>query len=320
MILSKIKAEYIPQKSGMQGIWEKIEKAGRTCYKSEGNIKYDEYGHSTTAEWFANRLISVLKHRSVAEHATVYLNIPTVTNPGVVNFFINNPYSKVGPVFSKDWEEMLPVTTNYRVLVENDLLDLLQFMVPLTDNHELRYTIRVFTDRGVSAEMNRHRVNSPSERSTRYCIFTEGKLGEVRIINTEFDDEAVDELNYNNAIYDFCTEIGDHDIDDWKELDYWMFANLACEFSYNKLICLGWSPQRARRVLPLDLETELVVTAFESDWIEFFGQRLYGVTGEPHPDMKKTAMEMMLAFRKDAPRLVKKINDRWEEKPVEDPT
>lgn len=317
MQISKIKAEYIPQKPGMRGVWEKIEQGGRTCYKSEGLAKYDENGDSLTAEEFANKLVNIMKHRSVAEHATIYLNIPTRIEPGAVNFFINNPYSKVGPVFSKDWKEFVPVTTNYRVIVENDMVDLLQYMVDPTDKHELRYTIRVFTDRGVSAEMNRHRVNSPSERSTRYCNFSGNKFDGVHIINTEFNDENVDKLNYNNAVYDFCYEIGNHDIDDWKELDYWMFANLACEFSYNNLIRLGWTPQQARRVLPLDLETELVITAFESDWVRFFDQRLYGSTGTPHPDMIKTARVMMDVFKEHVQELIKKIEDRYEQPAVD---
>ena len=72
----------------------------------------------------------------------------------------------------------------------------------------------------------------------------------------------------------------------WGILQNWLFANLACEYSYMNLIRLGWKPQQARRVLPLDLTTELVHTAFVSDWQHFFDLRALGTTGAPHPDVK----------------------------------
>lgn len=68
-------------------------------------------------------------------------------------------------------------------------------------------------------------------------------------------------------------------------IDYWLFANLACEWSYMNLLKKGWKPQQARRVLPLDLHTELVHTAFISDWKNFINLRYKGTTGSPHPDM-----------------------------------
>ena len=74
---------------------------------------------------------------------------------------------------------------------------------------------------------------------------------------------------------------------------------------------LGWTPQQARRVLPFDIETELVITAFEDDWMNYFGQRFYGSTGTPHPDMLKTARAMMNAFQKNVPELIKKIEDKY---------
>ena len=52
---------------------------------------------------------------------------------------------------------------------------------------------------------------------------------------------------------------------------------------------LGWKPQQARTVLPLDTHSELIHTAFLSDWAHFIDLRSNGTTGEPHPDMKKVA-------------------------------
>ena len=75
MILINPEVHLIQQKELMQGVYEQIELAARTCYKSEGNIKYDSDGNSTTAKDFVNKILNVYKHRSVAEHATIYLTI-----------------------------------------------------------------------------------------------------------------------------------------------------------------------------------------------------------------------------------------------------
>ena len=330
MRFCQIRAEYIPQKPGLQGIYEKIEQGGRTCYKSDDKTEYDENGNSLTAEAFAKKLTNVLKHMSVAEHATVYLkeprryeyehNIELSEEPGDLWVLTNNPYSRA----TLD-ENYLYVTTNYRVILENGLEHLVEkYLCEPEPQHIKRHSIRVFTDRGVSAEMNRHRVNSPSERSTRYCNFSLNKFDNQIgiVVPPEFDYNSL--LNYTSPhmFEDMCEDIVIGDTDDFEALDYWLFANLACEWSYNNLIekC-GWKPQQARRVLPLDLETELVVSAYEDDWIKFFGQRFYGSTGTPHPDMKRTAYEMILAFREGGcDDLIKRINHQWEQKPIEDPT
>ena len=45
-------------------------------------------------------------------------------------------------------------------------------------------------------------------------------------------------------------------------------------------------------VLPLDTNTELVHTAFLSDWKHFFDLRALGTTGAPHPDAKAVALPL----------------------------
>lgn len=82
------------------------------------------------------------------------------------------------------------------------------------------------------------------------------------------------------------------------DLDNWVFANLATEKSYMNLIAAGRKPQEARVVLPLDTNTELVHTAFISDWKHFFDLRALGTTGTPHPDAKALAMPLYEEFQK----------------------
>lgn len=58
MKLIKPSFEILEQGPGLEGIYEAIEIAGRTCYASEHNIKCDEKGRSTTAKDFVDRMIA----------------------------------------------------------------------------------------------------------------------------------------------------------------------------------------------------------------------------------------------------------------------
>ena len=86
-----------------------------------------------------------------------------------------------------------------------------------------------------------------------------------------------------------CEDIATWNTANWSPIDYWMFANLATEFSYMSLIGLGWKPQEARVVLPLDTNTEVVYTAFESDWKHFIELR---TSTAAHPDIRILAEEI----------------------------
>ena len=57
------------------------------------------------------------------------------------------------------------------------------------------------------------------------------------------------------------------------------------ERAYLELITKGWQPQQAREVLPLCTASEIVHTAFESDWEYFFKLRYEQSTGKVHPNM-----------------------------------
>lgn len=65
-----IKPSYLilDQKPGLEGIYEQIELAGRTCYKSERK-------EGTTAKDFVDRMIKS-GHHAMLEHGTIYLKIP----------------------------------------------------------------------------------------------------------------------------------------------------------------------------------------------------------------------------------------------------
>ena len=74
-----------------------------------------------------------------------------------------------------------------------------------------------------------------------------------------------------------------------------MAANEFTEFCYMKLLEKGWTPQQARRVLPLDLKTEVIYTAFIDDWKHFFELRC---ANNAHPDMLEVAIPLRDEFIK----------------------
>ena len=160
--------EIIEQGPGLQGIYDIIERCGKTSYKSE--VKGGED---------AKRFVDARAkegHGAVLEFGTVYLKI-RIGSPmydeyymeemSDVMFYRGNKYSKVveeqdvietdGKKFGLD---VYYITTNYRVLVENDRLDDLKYLSEPTEYHEKRYCVKFITDIGVGREFLRHRTMS----------------------------------------------------------------------------------------------------------------------------------------------------------------
>ena len=293
------------QESGIKGLMKHIERCGRVSYKSEGRITEGSYVE------FIERM-EKLGHGTVLEHGTVYLVVDD-TSPNQISLlskYKENKYSKCNcftEIITGTQTSSVFITTNYRVLLQGDYktweeavkngynknwLDDLEYMVEPDSRFEKRISIHIITDRGVSAEANRHRVNTVTERSTRYCDYSNEKKfnGQIRVmVPPELKDRAQSfrEPEWGMGLLkDYCNDIvfGTYNIKSlFNEFDTWMFANLACEFSYKRLRELGWTAQQSRRVLPLNLETEMVHTAFKSDWDHFLELRC---APNAHPDMQ----------------------------------
>lgn len=283
MRLLEPKFKIIEQAPGYTGMLKQIEIAGRTCYKSEAT------GTDEGAYKFVKRMIDS-GHMSVLEHGTVYLKMP-IDNMWYTRFDVN-PYSRVKIDHS---DNTLCITTNFRVLVENQWDYLIEdYMTEPTDVHEERITVKFFTQIAISREFNRHRVNSPSESSTRYCNFSKDKFGnEIAINKPAF---ITMEGHRYLGFMDYIEKIQSGS-DDMDAIDWWLFANTACEAAYMKLTGFGWSAQQARTILPLDTNTELVHTAFVSDWERFIKQRADGITGAPHIDAYVLAAPLKELFK-----------------------
>lgn len=288
MKLIKPSFEIWNQPAGLEGVYKQIERVGRVCYKSEDKITED------SAKPFVDRMIAS-GHGAMLEHGTVYLKVfNVIENSELIDKYKSNKYSvvKEGTEVYNCHGDILYgsckcITTNYRVLVENDWLDDLKYICKPTEFHEKRITVHFVCDRGVSHEFVRHRVMSFAQESTRYCNYSKDKFGnELTFIQPCWlDDERLKLYGpYHTVIRD-------------KSLESIFIASLNnAEKDYIDLIDLGWKPQEARAVLPNSLKTELVVTGFVSDWNHFFDLRARGTTGAPHPQAKELAEPLMKEF------------------------
>lgn len=296
MKLIKPSFEIREQPSGLEEVYKQIERAGRVCYKSEDKITED------SAKSFVDRMIKS-GHGAVLEHGTVYLKLEGVyldPKDGDISYgnylvsrYVNNKYSKVFIIHDDDWKSNVYITTNYRVLVENDWLKDLRCICGPTEHHKKRVTVKFICDRGVSHEFVRHRVFSFAQESTRYCNYSKDKFGnECTFIYPNWFNKYFED-NYSNL-----------NIRDWQTgLDIacaetnWIYAMLYAEKAYFSSISNGMKPQQARTVLPNSLKTELVMTGFVSDWKHFFKLRVERLAkGKPHPQASELATPLYEEF------------------------
>lgn len=283
MKLVKPDAEFIPQEAGLEGIYKQIERCGRVCYKSEDKIT------DSSAEGFVERMIKS-NHTAMLEHGTVYLYLEVNPDNAFKSFeyplagftapynwsdvvgnigarYRGNPYSKVLNTGDASCRRTF-ITTNYRVLVENEWLDDLQFLHEPTEYHAHRYTVKLTLDRINSQSVTRHRKCSFAQESQRVCDYLAEKFG-------------------MSVTYVEPCWIKEEDLEEFK-------ADLeANEQLYFKWRNKGYPAEMARYFLINGAKTEIIVTAFKSDWYHFFNLRVRGTTGRPHPDIKRVAI---LAF------------------------
>ena len=282
MRLINSKVEEITQQNGLTGIKKMIEIAGRTCYKSEDKIT-DE-----SCEEFVERMINS-KHYSMLEHGTVYMTVDLEETHDIQTpmKYMNNKYSKVAFENGTYY-----ITTNYRVIVENNWYDDLKYVTDKTEYHKQRRTYRFICDRGVSHELVRHRTMSFAQESTRYCNYNKDKFNnELTFIIPTWLENKLPEGNYVYWDGDWCDLEQmriQHASDNGIEDNFlWSLQN--SEDYYTLFINKGLKPQEARQILPNALKTEVVVTAFDSDWDNFFNLRC---PNSAHPDMRKLAREI----------------------------
>ena len=151
-------------------------------------------------------------------------------------------------------------------------------------------SVRFITNRGVTHELVRHRLASYSQESTRYVNYSKEKHGGSQI-----------------------TFIQPHWMDTTKDADgtdpkilAWINAMASSEKAYNKLIKEGLPPQDARGVLPIDLKTEIVMTANLREWMHVFKLRC---SKAAHPQMRALMIPTLKMFQAAYPLIFDKIQE-----------
>ena len=261
------------QKEGMEGMLEHIEWAGRHCYKSHDKTTAD------SAKAFVGR-IAKSGHGSVLEHGTIYLAIPA---DDMLEDLLHNPYTKCNEVHTPAIEHWYAVTTNYRVIVENNWDLLLMYQCPPTTEHEKRITVKFVCDRAVTHEFVRSRTFSYSQESQRYCNYGKEKFGsQITFIKPSWwNAKSADKESFKEALLK-AEETYLKAIKAWD--DRKQDKRFRTKHKGNPL-----SPQHARMILPNATKTELVMTGFESDWNHFFELRC---SSAAHPDARYLANKL----------------------------
>lgn len=282
--------------------FKKIERVGRTCYKSES-----EFTDETALKFF--NMLKDRKHYGIFEHTRFIFEIDSRDYD-----FFNECYARPYFVCTEDIANgvsRLLVSANLRALNEGRLANysygaIPQFLeliaerfspeldfaevydsinptypvklykdvdeIPNVTIYERRchseITVHFITDRGISHEFVRHREFSFAQESTRYCNYGLDKFGrEIAVINPFLDP-------VDNEVYEI-----------------WENSAKVAEETYFKLLDKGVQPQNARSVLPTDLKTELIVTGTLNMWSHFFDLRMYEKTGKAHPLAKLNAVQ-----------------------------
>lgn len=319
MKLIKPSFEILEQKPGLDGLLQHIERCGRTCYKSEDKITEE------SAPKFVDMLVK-RGHTAMVEHGTVYLKYDIIEHGSMnlPNKYHFNEYSVVTinnePLHGYEIPEYREkfnghtyayITTNYRVLLQNDWLDDLKYQCEPTEHHVKRITVKFVCDRGVSHEFVRHRVFSFAQESTRYCNYSKDKFGNelTFIIPCWVDGLALQEATSGTVINhdDFGELIGEYYYSlTGKEEPYFkpweitpesnFVASLqVSEKLYLELLNQGWKPQQARAVLPNSLKTELIMTGTIEQWKGFFKLR---DAKDAHPQARELAAPLHEEFIK----------------------
>lgn len=297
----------------LDAIWKHIARCARVCYqsvpKNNGEIDYEFLVRTLFRGIdFLNQPYTdddVLKtHLSVCEHATVHLKYPLFMARAAAQAtrFIHNHYSR-----TKEHESYIYVTTNMRVLIEHHWMDELEFIdnTPNCPYYAERTTINFITDIGASRELNRHRVNSISEESTRYCRYNADKFrNNVTVIKLPWIPSVdVDGQCYNAGFYGDEEIFYDNYIEsryckDWTAIDWFLYGLQIANLVYCKCIELGWTAQQAREILPLNTKTQVVHTAFADDWQHWLKLRSNEVSGKVHPCTKELADKLVKLINK----------------------
>lgn len=287
--------EILDQAPGLDGIYKQIELSGRLSYKSEDKITED------SAKRFVDMLIK-RQHLSCLEHGTVYLLISinhsddSLGNNRILEHYDCNLYSVV-----RYNNYNYYITTNMRVLFENNWLDDLKYLCEATEHHEKRISVRFILPRSISHEFVRHRQFSFMQESSRYCCYSSDKFNnELTFIIPYWADLKETRYQYWDNDWVDATDknkIPDTILKHFKgdSTDIFLSQCESAEVNYKALINRGCKAQEAREILPLCTKTELIMTGTIEQWRGFFKLR---TDKAAHPQAQELAIPLKEEFIK----------------------
>lgn len=255
------------QGSGIQGMYDHIERCARICYRSENKGK-------VTSEQFVKALIKN-RHFRCCEFGTVVLASPknlykkaiwwlrSVFNPWVKrdkknHFYITN-LRYIIEHYPKNWEEQIA-----------NMVDV--------DVNQYRPTIHWHVSRGIADEFRTHVMLSSLMESTRYVNYH--RVG----------NDGMKNLNDKNNHMDFVIPSWYNPNNNDGILER---AWVNVEERYSEMIEKGYKPQQAREVLSLSIATNLVQCGFRDAWDNFFNLRCDKAA---HPDAIHIASKAIVMF------------------------
>ena len=134
--------------------------------------------------------------------------------------------------------------------------------------------VRFICDRAIANQIVRQRICSFVQSSTRYCNYSKDKFGgEITCIDKGY-------------------------FTDYKHKTEWINTLRTCEEQYLKMIEQGYSPERARDVLPLTTATELVVKTNLREWRHILKLR---TAKECHPDLLDLTVPLLKELKELIP-------------------
>lgn len=159
-------------------------------------------------------------------------------------------------------------------------------------------SVKFICDRGVMAELTRHRLAAFSIESTRYCNYAKDKFGkEITVIKPpwvfipcgSYAQRQDERLGRN--LMDLA----------------WYNAMFDAELSYFRLL-EQWKPEQARSVLPNSLKTEVVMTANLREWRHVLNLRC---SKPAHPQIRELMLPLLEEFHSRIPVVFDDLYEKY---------
>jgi len=160
-------------------------------------------------------------------------------------------------------------------------------------------TVKIISNRGLTHELVRHRLCSFSQESTRYCNYEDAVKF---IVPTWISDNLRSQIR-ERFIYTMEDVLKFEDVTLEERL--WLEHMWQCEDAYINLMGKnGVSPQNARGVLPIDLKTEIIITANLREWMHIFEMR---TSIAAHPEIRAIMTKLLLEMQNLIPIIFDEI-------------